>query len=504
MSTPSYKHSLRRHVPSGHAHHSPTPSPPDTPMSGAASVHSHHSKREKVKETVDHLLHKFHIPHHHRHHEYEHGSLDTPLTPEAPGKKSFIIKRASFAGSLRAASIKRKSIVAAPEVASLAYKTSPASPFSSLDDDHSSSGASSSVGKEENIAGGLKDGGSPKGSKSPSRIPVLSHTTPTKARGNVVSSTASTPAKEIVATPAAVVQPTVDPVVKERHTHHSKREEIKEAVDHVFHKLHIPHHHHAHPKDDHSSSSIKSTTESPSSLGVTKVEDEIVPPVSATDVPVAAPASKEAVTPETNQEKPVKLPGATTVQVEQQAAIATLEERPETLNEVKEIETVQTEGGKESTTPVVIDEPANETKDIVNSTATTLAEAQLAKPKVSVESTTPTGDTLLQDNLHTANEHSLIPASQTKPTSSSYPSRKPILTPVTVPAYFELRKATESYRRSTKKPSWFRYIYGSFVRPIVVVTVECTVAVVCYGLAKVLESKPAASIAQNSEQLRMV
>lgn len=107
-----------------------------------------------------------------------------------------------------------------------------------------------------------------------------------------------------------------------------------------------------------------------------------------------------------------------------------------------------------------------------------------------------------------------VPVSQSKfPTahissiaSSTDPfltSRKPIHTPVTVPMYFDLRRATASnIRKPTKKPSWFQYIYGNIVKPVVVIAVECTVAVVCYGLAKLLEVKPA-PIALPTDQLKL-
>lgn len=77
---------------------------------------------------------------------------DGLLTPTdgTPEKKSFLVKRASFVGSLRAASLKRKSTAPDVDVPILGYKASPASSSSSsLEDDRSCSGASSKSGKEE-------------------------------------------------------------------------------------------------------------------------------------------------------------------------------------------------------------------------------------------------------------------------------------------------------------------------------------------------------------------
>lgn len=78
--------------------------------------------------------------------------IDGLLTPTdgTPEKKSFLVKRASFVGSLRTASSKRKSTAPGDDVPTLGYKASPASSSSSsLEDDHSSSGASSKSGQEE-------------------------------------------------------------------------------------------------------------------------------------------------------------------------------------------------------------------------------------------------------------------------------------------------------------------------------------------------------------------
>lgn len=82
--------------------------------------------------------------------------IDGLLTPTdgTPEKKSFLVKRASFVGSLRTASSKRKSTAPGVDVPTLGYKASPASSSSSsLEDDHSSSssGASSKSGQEEKV-----------------------------------------------------------------------------------------------------------------------------------------------------------------------------------------------------------------------------------------------------------------------------------------------------------------------------------------------------------------
>lgn len=154
MSTVAYKHTLRRHVPSGRDQASPPPSPPDSPKSSASSIKGHHSKRERVKETVDHLLHKLHIPHHHHHHDHveahEQGTavisvqatkltgwlrLDGRLAPTTPEKRSFSVRRTSRTISLTGKSLKHKSSVATIDVPTLGYKISSApSSAGSLDE----------------------------------------------------------------------------------------------------------------------------------------------------------------------------------------------------------------------------------------------------------------------------------------------------------------------------------------------------------------------------------
>ncbi|KAI0339783.1 hypothetical protein BDW22DRAFT_1360800 [Trametopsis cervina] len=89
MSGVTYKHSLRRHVPSGSHRRSETPSPPSTPTkppSSPSSTQPHHSKRERVKEAVEHFFDKFHHHHHHHHHHGdEHGSQGKALSVRCSG-----------------------------------------------------------------------------------------------------------------------------------------------------------------------------------------------------------------------------------------------------------------------------------------------------------------------------------------------------------------------------------------------------------------------------------
>ena len=133
-------------------------------------------------------------------------------------------------------------------------------------------------------------------------------------------------------------------------------------------------------------------------------------------------------------------------------------------------------------------------------------DAPLVESKVLVESTTQTDDVAnipLQDIPRADHETSLIPTFNSRSTSTlTFAPRKSTHTPITIPTYIELRKATEAHRRTIKaeKPSWIRYIYGSFIKPVVVVAVECTVAAVCYGLVKVLERRPQAL---KSDQLKL-
>lgn len=62
---------------------------------------------------------------------------------------------------------------------------------------------------------------------------------------------------------------------------------------------------------------------------------------------------------------------------------------------------------------------------------------------------------------------------------------------------------TNRDRLGKEKPfSWVRYIYRCIVKPVVVVAVECSVAAVCLGLIKLLESRPS-PVALRGGQLRL-
>jgi len=82
----------------------------------------------------------------------------------------------------------------------------------------------------------------------------------------------------------------------------------------------------------------------------------------------------------------------------------------------------------------------------------------------------------------------LTPAFSKKSTLSSPSSYK--RTPPFVPLYTDLRKLPAAHSRETKKPGWIIYIYRSFIKPVVSVTLDCTVAVLSYSLTKVLEARP--------------
>lgn len=112
-----------------------------------------------------------------------------------------------------------------------------------------------------------------------------------------------------------------------------------------------------------------------------------------------------------------------------------------------------------------------------------------------------------QQQVATAGHYPLKPSPITtspaliKPSSSAYsqsslsprPSYAKIpytRTEPIVPLYPELRKLANT--RPTKKPSWIRYIYRSFVKPAVSVARECTVAAMNYGYTRILEARPPA------------
>lgn len=93
----------------------------------------------------------------------------------------------------------------------------------------------------------------------------------------------------------------------------------------------------------------------------------------------------------------------------------------------------------------------------------------------------------------------VISISGASSSSSTQQTRRPAYPHTTplVPLYPELRQHLASLSKNkqhsttkTKKPSWIQFIYSSFVKPVVAVARDCTVAVVSYGFAKVFEVRP--------------
>lgn len=352
-----------------------------------------------------------------------------------------------------------------------------------------------------------------------------------------------------------VVYLSAEQLAEEPQHHHSKREQVKEAVDHALHKLHIPHHHHHHQQPTSSSIAEYASTTSVADTTASLIEAPEEPSTASPAVPVAliveVPAALAEKSPESDSKKdePIEVPASEPEVIESsEPLMAVVPAEPQIstpeptvvesvenveqcvpLNEVQEVEIVQCEGQRprsevscirETDTVRIVTEPVTEpateipafnTAPITSPSSIVTAEPTPSKAVVAsgsqIEASTvvslpmpvePLTIPISQSELSTA--HIPTIASSTDPLLTS---RKPIHTPVTVPMYFDLRRATASnIRKPTKKPSWFQYIYGSIVKPVVVIAVECTVAVVCYGLAKVLEVKPA-PISVPTDQLNL-
>ncbi|KAI0690128.1 hypothetical protein BC835DRAFT_202379 [Cytidiella melzeri] len=519
MSTVTYKHTLRRHVPS-----SPSPSPPGTPSkSSTASIHSHHSKREKVKGAVDHLLHKFHIPHHHHHHhEHEQSDQSGRQSLVTPEKKSFLVKRAS-----RTSSLKGKSSAATVDVPFLGYKRSPSSSSSSSLEE-----TQPSTNDQEHQTIAQPQDAPPPAVIGSSPSAVVNEPAPQLGVG---SSAQCPPVAEVVSSVSALAQTSVE-FVTEAHRY-SQREEVEEAVDLLFHKFHIPHHHHDHEHSSQAVAEFASATEtsvsSPAEMALSEtpvlVEERLGEVHSTATAEVLALEATEGQATETvegsksTQEVTTTSDPLLTVESTPSPLIVVTEAEPELEDHLsRQDETRESNSEEVDEVTIAKTEPMDEAALVTEVTATASPKyppSGLIASKVVVDSTIQT-DHLIDippSDAPTANEESLT-TTLTNPTPSpvlSFPlpptSRRDAYPLAVVPFYNELRKATAASNRhsrtgvrdhSSLRPassfSWWRYIFSRVVRPVAVIAVECTIATVCFGLVKVLEAMPRRPVASGS------
>lgn len=176
-------------------------------------------------------------------------------------------------------------------------------------------------------------------------------------------------APSLSAEPTAVVHLYAEQLVKEPHHHHSKREQVKEAVDHALHKLHIPHHHHHQQQLTSSSTTGSSSTTSVGDTIASLIKAPEEPSTASPAVPVALIAELPAASAEKSsefdgkQDEPTEVPASEPDVKYSEPLMAFVPAEPQIstpeptvvesvenveqcvpLNEVREVETVQCEG----------------------------------------------------------------------------------------------------------------------------------------------------------------
>jgi hypothetical protein len=310
----------------------------------------------------------------------------------------------------------------------------------------------------------------------------------------------------------------VHPTSPEAH-HHSKREHVKEAVDHLLHKFDIPHHHHK-------SDSARETAPLPLSSAPaedipaipTQTESAVEQPAQAVSPLDTAEASADHV----DVHEPTVAEAKSTLPPTIVVTEATNDDH-DTQETTAEPRTEQTRPEEaEPAVAVVPSEPVESLKDITEP-AEPLKD--IAEPAVLVSaapSPAITEPILVEETEISSQKESLdavtmqpatsgdadvTPAATAPPSDASSaaetstpppPHPKYTHVPPLVPPYAELRRlvAANKQQRPVHRLGWFGYIYGSFVRPVAVIAMECTVAMMCYGLVKVFETARApASIA---------